>query len=330
VQSFPPSSDKSKNKCSMRKWLPEELEEIPCDFCGSREVRIEFRRADGMRVVKCAVCGLAYLNPRPRPDLIQQLYVEDYFNGKSASRGKGGLSLDLSRNNTSHAALSEPIPRAIEILEDQMGSLKTKKVLEIGCATGDFLARIRAQGANAIGLEVSGFAAKIARRRGLDVITGKIEDYAAESIDQYDAVVALEVIEHVISPRLFLKSISKILCPGGILLLSTPNFACSNRFGEKWFGFNTSYEHLYFFSLDVLKSIASEYKFFLIYWETSSYSGSIHVSSNAFKRQVFRLHTYLLLVRRLGVSKAAHIILRRKANFHPYGNGHTLCCLFQR
>ena len=78
----------------MKKWLPEELEEIPCDFCGARETAKQFIRKDGMRVVECAQCGLAYLNPRPKPEFITRFYDPDYFTGAAAERrstpGVGG------------------------------------------------------------------------------------------------------------------------------------------------------------------------------------------------------------------------------------------------
>ena len=61
-------------------------EEVPCDLCGSGTVtdfvNIEEQRTKvkrPMKLVKCLVCGLVYLNPRPTPELIGEFYGPDYY-----------------------------------------------------------------------------------------------------------------------------------------------------------------------------------------------------------------------------------------------------------
>ena len=46
-------------------WKPTELEETRCDFCGADETIQIITRFDGLNVVECLRCRLAYLNPRP-------------------------------------------------------------------------------------------------------------------------------------------------------------------------------------------------------------------------------------------------------------------------
>src|SRR5215203_5930333 len=72
-------------------WNSEELEQIPCDTCRTDEAEPLFIRPDGMRVVRCPRCGLAYVNPRPKPALISRLYEKDYFQKAVAAGGVGYL-----------------------------------------------------------------------------------------------------------------------------------------------------------------------------------------------------------------------------------------------
>jgi len=54
----------------------------------------------------------------------------------------------------------------------------------------------------------------------------------------FDLVTATEVIEHMENPRLFLRELSRVLRPGGVCVLSTPNVLNLNsRLRYLWFGF---------------------------------------------------------------------------------------------
>jgi 2-polyprenyl-3-methyl-5-hydroxy-6-metoxy-1,4-benzoquinol methylase len=310
----------------MRKWLLEELEEIPCDCCSTREVAREFIRADGMRVVECAACGLAYLNPRPRPEFISIFYEKDYFTGASAERGEGGLNLNLDLAS-SEMSEKRSLPWAIEILNKKINGFNGKRVLEIGCATGDLLKQIINEGADAKGLEISDFAANIARKRGLDVTTGTIEHYVSNNHDKFDVVIALEVIEHVLSPMRFIKSCTKIIKPGGFLVLSTPNYFCSRRFHNEWFGFKSSFEHIYFLNLKTIRAVAKKNNLYVDYWETSSFPGGDISSLSYFKRQIFKLHYLKFLLKEINIKKTARIFFNK--SYYKYGLGHTLCTVLK-
>ena len=307
----------------MRKWLPEELEEIPCDFCGSREVAREFIRADGMRVVECAICGLAYLNPRPRAELIPEFYKKDYFTGASAERGEGGLKLNLDVSDSASDQNQKSIPRPIAIINEKFGGFKGKRVLEIGCATGDLLHRIQIEGASVKGLEISDFAADVARRRGLDVTTGTVEEFAPKNKEKFDIVLALEVIEHVLSPTSFFEHASRLLKPGGLLLISTPNYACVKRFRDSWIGFNMSFEHIYFYSFDALKKMMAKEGLVNSYMETSKYLGAGR-KGGIIERQTERVRTIAFFTGEIGLLRTLAALFMRHKGRYPYTLGHTL------
>lgn len=73
--------------------------------------------------------------------------------------------------------------------------------------------------------------------------------FAGAIAQRFDAIVALELIEHLENPREFLRQCRLLLRPGGVLVLSTPNIVCPAslalflRCGEfLWFG-ETDYRH---------------------------------------------------------------------------------------
>ncbi|MDD1776995.1 MAG: class I SAM-dependent methyltransferase, partial [Candidatus Helarchaeota archaeon] len=147
--------------------------------------------------------------------------------------------------------------------------LKGCHLLEVGCATGELLALARSRGASTIGLEISDYAAEVAKsRHGLDVRVGSLESQQFTS-NTFDLVIALEVIEHVPSPITFLREISRILKPGGFVCLSTPNYRCARRWGERWMGFQMSFEHIYFFSDEVLMRMATFSALTTLLWATT-------------------------------------------------------------
>lgn len=317
----------------MRKWDSKELELVKCDFCGAHEFCAEYLRGDGMRVVECAICGLAYLNPRPLKNLIPRFYEEEYFTGVMAERGEGGLKLELGIAGKDPILEGKKrIPRPIELINDRFGGMQGKDVLEIGCATGDLLSRMVQEGARARGLEISDFAARIARSRGMEVTTGTIEDYLASEVKTFDIVMAFEVIEHVTSPIRFFESVVKCIKPGGLLLLSTPNYSCSSRYGGAWFGFNCSFEHLYFFNAETLKRLACKAGCTLQYWETTMWNGGpTQVRHDFLYKNLNRLSRLLYFVTEEDktIMGALRAFLSRKSSHRALGSGHTITAVFR-
>jgi 2-polyprenyl-3-methyl-5-hydroxy-6-metoxy-1,4-benzoquinol methylase len=100
-------------------------------------------------------------------------------------------------------------------------------VLDVGAWTGahgDWLAERR--GVTVDGVELNGEAAAEARRYR-EMLVGSIEDPALrERIGSgYDAVLFLDVLEHLADPDAVLRAALEWLAPGGVVLCSIPNVA---------------------------------------------------------------------------------------------------------
>ena len=99
----------------------------------------------------------------------------------------------------------------------------TDKVLEIGCARGGFLNRLKEMGMESTGLELNRSAAEAARARGLNVLDQSIQDHARENPQKYDLVCSFQVVEHIANIRSFMQASLDALRKGGTLVMSVPN-----------------------------------------------------------------------------------------------------------
>jgi 2-polyprenyl-3-methyl-5-hydroxy-6-metoxy-1,4-benzoquinol methylase len=100
----------------------------------------------------------------------------------------------------------------------------TPKLLDVGCALGFMLEAASAAGWSPVGVETSEFAARYAgQHTGCPVYAGTLQK-AALPPESFDVVTLMDVIEHVPEPFELIAEIHRILRPGGVLLIVTPNF----------------------------------------------------------------------------------------------------------
>lgn len=104
-----------------------------------------------------------------------------------------------------------------------------RQVLDFGCGTGYGTALLAGQAATAVGVDLSADAVSYARehypRANLDFRTiGRIEREPLPFDDgQFDTVVSFQVIEHLVDTDAYLREIARVLRPGGIFLVATPD-----------------------------------------------------------------------------------------------------------
>lgn len=237
-------------------WANEDLESVAqCACCGKTDAKKVFTRPDGLFCVECNACGLAFINPRPKAPVLERLYTEEYY---SSSGGQGIGYIGYSAQD-SIDALRYSARQRLALVERHV-SLNECRVLEIGCATGEFAAAASYAGARVVGCDYSADAIEMAKFRYPEVtfVAGTAES-SSLSMHGFDMIVAFEVIEHVLDPKQWMQAIERMLNPGGLLVVSTPNYECGKAMGlDRWLGLNSSFEHLYFFSLDVLRKLAVE------------------------------------------------------------------------
>lgn len=125
-------------------------------------------------------------------------------------------------------ALHEINPVRVSYVEKQAG-LMDRQVLDVGCGGGLLAEAMAAAGAKVTGLDMVDQALKAAtvhaRQSGLsiDYQHATAEEWAKSHAGRYDAVVCMELVEHVPDPALLVKTCRQLVRPGGDVFFATVN-----------------------------------------------------------------------------------------------------------
>lgn len=228
---------------------------------------------------RCGACRTMFLDPQPAYKDIPLTYTAAYA-GRKGNRwaapagwlrrmrvaiGRGFTANSYSYNDNVtvwQKALALPFLLsarwrenfALEIMRLPAG--QRGGLLDIGCGVGEFLETMRAHGWDVEGIDLDPKVLETCRLRGLRVREGTLEEQRyAEG--QFDAVSMRHVLEHVPEPVRLLRECRRILRPGGVLVVLTPNAdSLGHRvFGRDWLGLDVS-RHLTVFSLGALRLAA--------------------------------------------------------------------------
>lgn len=108
-----------------------------------------------------------------------------------------------------------------------------KRVLDIGCGAGYGTHLLAEQAAEAIGVDIDAEAIERARKsyRRANLSYDVADCYGLPFSDgEFDAIVANEMIEHIDRQADFLREAKRVLKPGGLFIVSTPNRPVYNRY----------------------------------------------------------------------------------------------------
>lgn len=137
------------------------------------------------------------------------------------------------------AALHQLNPVRIAFIRDRIAAsrrhdplgprpLAGARVVDIGCGGGLLSEPLARLGARVTGIDAAAENVEVARAHAaagglaIDYRIATAESLAAAG-DAYDAVLAMEVIEHVADPEVFLAACARLLAPAGLLFLATIN-----------------------------------------------------------------------------------------------------------
>jgi 2-polyprenyl-3-methyl-5-hydroxy-6-metoxy-1,4-benzoquinol methylase len=194
-------------------WTGFPREHTPCILCGAESGELlSIRRS--WPVVRCRACGLVYLSERPSETALEQLYSKAYY--EDGDVGYKGYMETFGRHHEVFMRLFARRER------DLRRRVRGRRLLEVGCAYGLLLDYLSERGWEVSGVEVSPLSSAHAREElGLDVRTGTLEQ-AGFPAGSFDAVLLLDVLEHLHRPFDTLGEISRLLAPGGVLVVQCP------------------------------------------------------------------------------------------------------------
>lgn len=218
------------------------LEHVSCDLCGGGKYKTRYRKPDAWLrlsqfeypVVECIDCGLVYVNPRPSQESMGAFYPAGYHSG---------------RDNLESVARYK---RQAEFLPP----LSKEKVLDIGCARGDFLSFLKKTSPviNACGVD---YFSEGVNSDEIDFKRCSLPD-AGYGDGEFDLITAWAVFEHLHRPSQYFEEVSRILKVGGSFIFLVTN--SESLYGKKAFVEDIP-RHIYHFSEKTLEIYAKKFGF---------------------------------------------------------------------
>ncbi len=270
------------------------LEYVDCNLCGSDDYTIIYRgkpedavdltkvyKAAGddvntEQIVKCNQCGLLYVNPRIKGDLI----VEGYASGPD----KNFVSQAHGRELTSKRTL-DYVERFVLPTSKKNKKAKKGKILDIGTAGGSFLHVAKESGWDVAGVEPNAWMVEWGNKHyKLNTKAGTIHTVHFPS-NQFDVVTLWDVLEHVPDPGAELQEINRILKKGGYLVVNYPDIGSwiARIMRSKWmFLLNV---HLWYFTPDTITKLLQKHGYKVVKIRP-------HFQSLSLGYLVFRMRAY--------------------------------------
>ena len=131
--------------------------------------------------------------------------------------------------NSEFRPLHQINPLRLNYIDERVGGLPGKKVIDIGCGGGLVAEGMARRGATVTGIDLGEAPLAVARlhaeKEGIEVeyLNIPAESIAAERAGQYDAVTCLEMLEHVPDPASVVAACAQLVKPGGQVFFSTIN-----------------------------------------------------------------------------------------------------------
>jgi SAM-dependent methyltransferase len=213
------------------------FESISCYLCGDSESRPFVDAQDDLtgkpgtfRFVTCNKCGLAYQNPRVTLDRIGEYYDDQYI-AHRRKQNWGLLTRLVEKGMHKLDADKERIVSRYVALDS------ASTVLDVGCAVGTFLQRLRRRhGSNVVGVDFKDLSSSPSLD-GVEFHCSLFYD-APLAPDRFDLVTMWHFLEHDYDPLRSLETARRVLKPGGTLVVEVPRLDSRTFqwFGDRWPG----------------------------------------------------------------------------------------------
>jgi SAM-dependent methyltransferase len=231
---------------------PDKPTKLTCVACKKRQ-NFEFTYRN-FHYYRCSKCKLVSTYP-----LVTLRETEAHY----AKKYKTGNYQLLRKYSPQYSAVYSQFVKVLENkLKSQNQTLVNKKVLDIGCFTGDFLKLLQQRHADVYGVELQKQAVQIANKK----LPGRIyqADITTFKFPQkkYDIITLLGLIEHVPDPLSLIQRSHQLLNRSGTLMIQTPNSTSflANMMRKYWPPY-TPIEHIHLFGREGLEQLLKKQGF---------------------------------------------------------------------
>ena len=188
--------------------------------------------------------------PQPKEDKLSEYYKsEDYISHTNSKRNLFEKAYHLVR--------SVSLKRKLKLINSF--SFSEKKILDIGCGTGDFLKTAKKNGWDIIGIEPNEQARLVANQNTNNSIYNS-EKLKAFEPHHFDVITLWHVLEHLPKLEEHLKLFQSLLKPDGVLIIAVPNYKSydATYYKSNWAAYDVP-RHLWHFSKTSLFKLASKH-----------------------------------------------------------------------
>ncbi len=200
-------------------------------------------------IVSCETTNFLFTNPRPREKDISKYYdFEDYI---SHTNKESDFISKLYQQVRSYS-----IKKKYKIICDLINS---KKILDIGSGTGEFLRYMKSRGFETFGVEVA--------KKAREASTKNHKLFVKESLSSFDKydfdiITMWHVLEHVYDLDGYMTKIRCLLNNKGVLIIAVPNHKCFDQkfYGKHWAGWDVPL-HLWHFDKESMQKLSKKYGF---------------------------------------------------------------------
>ena len=242
---------------------PIALVSVSCTLCGAKETNpcangtdFEYDTTDEtFFFVTCRQCGHQYLDPRPASSELERIYPADYYSFTGTTHALVGRLQRLWES------------RKVKLYREFVGDGE-RHLLDVGCGDGRLLQLLRDYGHptwQPVGLEFDEAAVEHCRKMGFEAHASRIEEFSEEESqkNRYDAVIMLQLIEHVEDPAAICDRVHALLKKDGVFIIETPNLGGLDYriFSGRWWGHYHFPRHWNLFSRKSLERMLDQHGF---------------------------------------------------------------------
>jgi len=215
-----------------------------CPACAQVTEQRFLYSLNGCNILRCRTCGLGRAQTSAFDPA--RYYTAEYFSGRQSDGYADYMAAE--------PVLRREFARTVAFIRQWRDG---GRLLEIGCAYGFFLHEARKY-FDVSGIELAADAAIYCQRSGLSVLPGVADETTLHRDDTVNVIVMLDVIEHLPDPRGTLVLLSRHLCRGGIIVITTGDFgSVAARLCGRYWRLMTPPQHLWFFGRESIFRLAA-------------------------------------------------------------------------